>query len=85
MIPRPSQMDDWLLFEKYEGEMVRQSRGNQGFLDWKTAKAEGNLELEQWKRALELSTELGLTRTRQSCPPVLSDTEDTNATSSLRE
>ncbi|KAL6891269.1 hypothetical protein HDV57DRAFT_484961 [Trichoderma longibrachiatum] len=32
-IPLPSQMDDWLLFEKYEGEMIRQHRGEQSFMD----------------------------------------------------
>ncbi|PHH91083.1 hypothetical protein CDD83_1711 [Cordyceps sp. RAO-2017] len=59
-IPRPSQLDDWQLFEKYEGEMIRQKRGEQGFLEWKTAKAEERIDLEQWRRALELGTELKL-------------------------
>lgn len=57
-IPRPSQLDDWQLFEKYEGEMVRHRRGDQGFLEWKTAKAEERIILEQWRRTLELRAEL---------------------------
>ncbi|KAM4054604.1 PPIC-type PPIASE domain-containing protein [Hirsutella rhossiliensis] len=57
-IPRPSQLDDWQLFEKYEGEMIRQKRGDQGFLEWKTAKAEERINLEQWRRTLELRAEL---------------------------
>lgn len=32
-VPRPSQMDDWVLFERYEGEMIRQNHGEQSFLD----------------------------------------------------
>ncbi|QYT01291.1 hypothetical protein H0G86_008335 [Trichoderma simmonsii] len=32
-VPRPSQVDDWLLFEKFEGEMIRQHHGEQSFLD----------------------------------------------------
>ncbi|KAL6698845.1 PUA-like domain-containing protein [Trichoderma pleuroticola] len=32
-VPRPSQLDDWLLFEKFEGEMIRQHHGEQSFLD----------------------------------------------------
>ncbi|PFH60652.1 hypothetical protein XA68_10564 [Ophiocordyceps unilateralis] len=59
-IPLPSQLDDWQLFEKYEGEMVRQMRGEQGFLEWKTAKAEERVNLGQWRKAMELGTELRL-------------------------
>ncbi|KAF5007308.1 hypothetical protein FDECE_6354 [Fusarium decemcellulare] len=31
-IPRPSEVDDWALFEKYECEMVKREQGYQGFL-----------------------------------------------------
>lgn len=32
-VPQPSQLDGWQLFEKYEGEMIRQRRGEQGFME----------------------------------------------------
>ncbi|KAF4979641.1 hypothetical protein FZEAL_4198 [Fusarium zealandicum] len=32
-IPRPSELDDWVLFKKYEGEMIKQKKGDQGFMD----------------------------------------------------
>ncbi|KND95310.1 hypothetical protein TOPH_00584 [Tolypocladium ophioglossoides CBS 100239] len=73
MIPRPSQLDDWQLFEKYEGEMIRQRRGDPGFLDWKMAKAEERIDLEQWRRALELGTELKLVRLSQASQSVQSN------------
>ncbi|RCI11094.1 hypothetical protein L249_7184 [Ophiocordyceps polyrhachis-furcata BCC 54312] len=60
LVPLPSQLDDWRLFQKYEGDMVRQKRGEQGFLEWKTAKAEERVILAQWRRAMELGTELRL-------------------------
>ncbi|KJZ72163.1 hypothetical protein HIM_08428 [Hirsutella minnesotensis 3608] len=57
-ILRPSQLDDWQTFERFEGEMVRQRRGEQGFLQWKTDKAEERIGLKQWRKALELGAEL---------------------------
>ncbi|KAF4585661.1 hypothetical protein GQ602_004966 [Ophiocordyceps camponoti-floridani] len=59
-IPLPSQIDDWQLFEKYEADMVRQKRGEQAFVEWKTAKAEERVNLAQWRRAMELGSELRL-------------------------
>ena len=38
-IPRPSQVDDWILFERYEGEMVKKRQGKEAFTQWKVAKA----------------------------------------------
>ncbi|KAF4991173.1 hypothetical protein FGRMN_7978 [Fusarium graminum] len=32
-IPRPSEMDDWTLYEKYESEAMKQYKGGQAFLD----------------------------------------------------
>lgn len=85
MIPRPSQLDDWQLFEKHEGEVIRQRRGDQGFLDWKTAKAQERINLEQWGRALELGTELKLARLSQSGRSVLSNAEVKDTASSLKK
>ncbi|UNI14242.1 hypothetical protein JDV02_000891 [Purpureocillium takamizusanense] len=65
-VPRPSQLDDWHLYEKYEGEIIRQRRGEQGFLDWKRAKAEETMDLEQWRQALELGKDLKLAKPSRS-------------------
>ncbi|EMT63972.1 PUA-like domain-containing protein [Fusarium oxysporum II5] len=32
-IPRPSEMDDWELYEKYEGEAIKKHKGNKALLD----------------------------------------------------
>ncbi|RGP68255.1 hypothetical protein FLONG3_8226 [Fusarium longipes] len=32
-IPRPSEIDDWNLYQKYEGETVKQKKGDKAFLD----------------------------------------------------
>lgn len=61
-IPRPSQLDDWQLYEKYEGEMVKQTGGDRGFLDWKMAKAQERMDLEQWRRTMHLGLELNLAK-----------------------
>ncbi|KAH6610437.1 hypothetical protein Trco_000457 [Trichoderma cornu-damae] len=63
-IPRPSQTDDWVLFKKFEGEMIRQNRGEQRFLDWKLMKAQEKMEQQQWRRALEVGA--ALTTARQA-------------------
>ncbi|KKP07675.1 hypothetical protein THAR02_00211 [Trichoderma harzianum] len=61
-VPRPSQVDDWLLFEKFEGEMIRQHHGEQSFLDWKLMKAQERMERRQWRRALEVGAALTTAR-----------------------
>ncbi|PTB67298.1 hypothetical protein BBK36DRAFT_1167704 [Trichoderma citrinoviride] len=61
-IPLPSQMDDWLLFKRYEGEMIRQHRGEQSFLDWKLMKAQERMDRRQWRRALEVGAALTTAR-----------------------
>lgn len=61
-VPRPSQMDDWVLFEKFEGETIRQNHGEQSFLDWKMMKAQERMERRQWRRALEVGAALTMAR-----------------------
>lgn len=80
-IPRPAQMDDWHLFERHESEMVRQKRGNKAFLVWKTAKAEERIDLEQWKRALELGAQLKLVRLGHGQGTALPGAESEDSTS----
>ncbi|ODA78831.1 hypothetical protein RJ55_06215 [Drechmeria coniospora] len=60
MIPRPSQLDDWHLFQRYEGEIMRYMRGEQGYLEWKAAEEEQKVDIGQWKQALGRAMELKL-------------------------
>jgi hypothetical protein len=32
-VPRPSEMDDWELYEKFEGEAIKKHKGNKALLD----------------------------------------------------
>ena len=59
-IPRPSQVDDWHLFEKYEGEMVKKSQGKEAFTEWKVAKAKEKIDHDQWKQVLRMTSALKL-------------------------
>lgn len=61
-VPQPSQLDDWNLYEKHEGEMTKQTSGDRGFLDWKMEKAREKLDLEQWKRTMHLGHALSLAK-----------------------
>lgn len=49
-IPRPSQMDDWHLYEKHEGEMLKQKRGDQAFMEYKEYKAQAKMERYQYNK-----------------------------------
>lgn len=64
-IPRPSQLDDWQLFEKYEGEMIKQKRGQQAWIDWKMDKSQERLDREQYMRTLAFHTSLKLAKVGQ--------------------
>lgn len=67
-IPRPSQQDDWKLFETYEGEMVKQKEGQRGFLDWKMERAQERMDQEQYMRTLAFQTSLELAKIGQPSP-----------------
>ncbi|KAF7542567.1 hypothetical protein G7Z17_g11461 [Cylindrodendrum hubeiense] len=67
-IPRPSQLDDWKLFETYEGEMVKQKKGQQGFLDWKMERVQEKIDQEQYMRTLAFQTSLELAKMGQPSP-----------------
>ncbi|OAA77713.1 sra-ydg [Akanthomyces lecanii RCEF 1005] len=57
-IPRPSQMDDWIIFEKYEGEMVKKRQGNEAFTEWKVEKAQEKVDHSQWERVARMAADL---------------------------
>lgn len=50
MIPQPSQVDEWRLYEKHEGEMIRSRYGEGRFLEWKMYKAQETMDREQAER-----------------------------------
>ncbi|KAI1096396.1 PUA-like domain-containing protein [Rostrohypoxylon terebratum] len=51
-IPRPSQLDDWNLYEKLEGDKVKLIQGEATYLEWKLRRQEENIEREDWRRAM---------------------------------
>ncbi|KPM41515.1 hypothetical protein AK830_g5019 [Neonectria ditissima] len=67
-IPRPSQLDDWKMFETYEGETIKQIKGQQGFLNWKMEKAGDKMDQEQYMRTLAFLTSLELAKIGQQGP-----------------
>lgn len=50
-MPRPSQLDDWALYEKLEGDKVKLLQGEASYLDWKLKQREEKLDQEEWRRA----------------------------------
>nr|CDP32529.1 Putative protein of unknown function [Podospora anserina S mat+] len=50
-VPRPSQMDEWDLFEKLEADKVRQVQGESASYAWRMQREEARVEREMWKRA----------------------------------
>ncbi|KAI1467314.1 uncharacterized protein F4812DRAFT_460161 [Daldinia caldariorum] len=50
-IPRPSQLDDWNLYEKLEGDKIKLLRGETSYLDWKLRRQEEKTDREGWRRA----------------------------------
>lgn len=50
-IPKPSQLDDWTLFDKLEGDKVKMLQGQPSYLEWKLRRQEERVDLEEWKRA----------------------------------
>ncbi|TLD33358.1 hypothetical protein PspLS_00586 [Pyricularia sp. CBS 133598] len=47
-IPKPSQLDDWKVYESFEADRLKSSRGHENFLAWKNRKMRDKLEHEQW-------------------------------------
>lgn len=50
-VPRPSQLDDWALYEKLEGDKVKLLQGEASYLEWKLKQREEKIDQEAWKRA----------------------------------
>ncbi|PHH63035.1 hypothetical protein CDD81_6366 [Ophiocordyceps australis] len=58
VIPYPSQLDEWQIFERYEGETIRHHRGERAFLDWKAFKADEQMYMNEWRGAMEMGNEM---------------------------
>ncbi|OTA95702.1 hypothetical protein M434DRAFT_393558 [Hypoxylon sp. CO27-5] len=50
-IPRPSQLDDWNLYEKLEGDKIKLVQGEASYLEWKLRRQEEKIDREGWRRA----------------------------------
>ncbi|KAI0014101.1 hypothetical protein F4779DRAFT_636847 [Xylariaceae sp. FL0662B] len=50
-IPRPSQLDDWDLYEKLEGDKIKLLQGEASYLQWKLIRQEEKIDREDWKRS----------------------------------
>ncbi|RYP68221.1 hypothetical protein DL769_005561 [Monosporascus sp. CRB-8-3] len=50
-IPKPSQLDDWKLFEKLEGDKIRLTQGETSYLEWKLSRQGEMVEREEWRRS----------------------------------
>ncbi|KAI1414694.1 PUA-like domain-containing protein [Hypoxylon sp. FL1857] len=50
-IPRPSQLDDWNLYEKLEGDKIKLVQGETSYLEWKLRRQEEKIDREDWRRA----------------------------------
>lgn len=50
-VPKPSQLDDWYLFEKLEGDKIKQKLGEVGYLEWKLRRQQEKNDREEWKRS----------------------------------
>jgi len=51
MVPKPSQLDDWALYEKLEGDKIRMIDGEATYLEWKLTREREKIAREDWKRA----------------------------------
>lgn len=57
-IPKPSQLDEWNMYEKLERERIRQTEGRAKFDDWKVTRNVEKMEREHWRRNLGFRTNI---------------------------
>lgn len=50
LIPTPSELDDWQLYNRFLGEHFRSQEGDVGYSDWKIAEEEQEREREEGHR-----------------------------------
>jgi hypothetical protein len=59
-IPKPSQLDDWTLFDKLEGDKVKLLQGEPSYLEWKLRRQEEKFDCEEWRRASQFRASFSL-------------------------
>lgn len=63
-ISKPSQLDNWYLYEKLELDKIRQATGEQAVYDWRQLKLENRQERERCARVREFRSSIGATPIR---------------------
>lgn len=53
VIPKPSQLDDWNLYEQLECDQIRHTEGQVRFDDWTVARDVERFERDLWRRNRE--------------------------------
>ncbi|KAI0159362.1 PUA-like domain-containing protein [Pestalotiopsis sp. NC0098] len=51
--PKPSQLDDWRLYEKLEGDKIKLTEGDAKFFEWSVQRDQDRREREDYKRDCE--------------------------------
>ena len=62
-IPRPSQVDDWRLYEKLERERIKQTEGDARLTGWIVRRDKERIERGHWRRSRAFKSEM-----RLNCP-----------------
>lgn len=67
-IPRPSQLDDWSLYEKLERERIKQTEGDASVTEWIIRRDKERIERGHWRRSRAFKSEMTLNspRTREA-------------------
>lgn len=63
-IPRPSQLDDWSLYEKLERERIKQTEGEARLTDWIIKRDKERIERGHWRRSRVFKSEMRLNSSR---------------------
>lgn len=59
-IPRPSQLDDWRLYEKLEKGRIKQTEGDARLTDWIIRRDKERIERAHWRRSRAFKSEMKL-------------------------
>lgn len=65
-IPRPSQLDDWSLYEKFEKERIKQTEGDARLTEWMIRRDKEKIERDHWRRSRAFKSEIRLNSQRVS-------------------
>ncbi|KAK7717636.1 hypothetical protein SLS64_003131 [Diaporthe eres] len=63
-IPRPSQLDDWILYEKLERERIKQTEGDARLTEWIIRRDKERIERGHWRRSRAFKSEMSLSNSR---------------------